>query len=59
MAAPYIDLTGSPHVRVIIPKMNRVDKIATSLITTFLGPFRAFEKKQWKNKPHLVLQSFS
>jgi hypothetical protein len=59
MAATFIDLTGSHHARTIIPKMNRVNKTATFLRTIFLGPFRAFEKKHWKNKPYLVLQFLS
>jgi hypothetical protein len=59
MAALFIDLTGSHHARTIIPKMNGVNKIATFLRTILFGPFRAFEKKQWKNKPNLALQFLS
>jgi hypothetical protein len=31
--------------------MDRVNKNATVLIVILLGPFKPFERKQWKNKP--------
>jgi len=48
MVAPFIDLTGSHHPRAIMPKMNRVNKIATFLKTIFLGPLRGLGKNSGK-----------
>jgi len=52
MAAPFFDLTGSHHARAIIPKMNKVNKIATFLRTIFFDPSEHLRKNN--GKTHLI-----
>jgi hypothetical protein len=48
MAAPWMDLTGSPHARTIIAKMNNVNKIETFVRTNFFDPSERLTKNSGK-----------